>query len=144
MDTMQQVSQFRWVPRSDAALTVAKYLQPSVCFRLDEVQELPDLVERTITVEMSAPQKRAYKTMHDSMVMQLKEGTVTAANGGVVLTKLLQTSCGYVYMDNGKVGELDNQSRIDTVIDLVEATDRKIIIFANFKSAVAGLHAALY
>jgi SNF2 family DNA or RNA helicase len=140
---MTQLSQFRWMPRKDAAQTVAKYLQPSVRFSLDDVVELPDIVEREVTVAMGAKQRQAYLEIKRDAAAALASGTVTAVNGGVVYTKLLQTSCGYVYLDNGKIETLDNQARLDATMDIIDATARKVIVFCSYISAVHGVAEAL-
>ena len=139
-DTMINVSQFRWVPRKDANETVANLLQPSVRFSLDEIVELPPLVEREIQVPMGKRQQEVYNAMRDHASVMLKEGTVTASNGGVVFSKLLQASIGWVYGDEDrKVFELDNQERLKTLIDVILSADRKVIVFSPFKSATAGI-----
>ena len=142
-ETMLQVSQFKWVPRSDAATTVSKMLQPSVCFSLDDVTELPPLVERMIPVQQGKRQRDAYKDMADKASVQLKEGRITAQNGGIALNKLLQISAGYVYDDNGHAISLDNEHRTQTMLDLIESTDRKVIVFSAYKHLQKGIKEAL-
>lgn len=143
-DTMLQVSQFRWVPKKDAADRVAKILQPSVRFTLDEIVELPPLIEREIEVPIGARQKAVYDALRDHASALMKEGTVTAANGGVVFTKMLQASIGWIYGDdNRRIYALDNNDRIDALLDIIESAERKVIVFSPFKSATAGISEAL-
>jgi SNF2 family DNA or RNA helicase len=68
---------------------------------------------------------------------------ITAANAGAVLSKLLQISSGWVYSKAKGIVGLDNDDRVTTVVDLVTASDSKLIVFAAFKSALAGLSQAL-
>ena len=143
-DTMLQVSQFRWVPRKDAPETVSKLLQPAVRFSLDDIIELPPLIERDIEVPMGKDQQQFYDRMRDTAAVMLKEGTVTAANGGVMFSKMLQASCGWVYGDEDrKVHALDNQARLQALVDLIEAAEQKVIVFSPFKSATVGVAARL-
>ena len=93
-ETMIQVSQFKWVARNDTAGTVAKLLQPSVRYSLDDITELPPVITRDMQVELGPRQKAAYQQLKDHASVMLKEGTITAANGGVVFSKLLQASGG--------------------------------------------------
>lgn len=132
-ETMIQVSQFKWVPRNDASTTVAKLLQPAVCFSLDDVTELPPLVEREVQVVQGPRQRAAYKELQDHASVLLREGKITAANGGIVLNKMLQVSCGAVYMDDRKVAFLDNDARVAALLDLIDSTDRKVIVFSAYK-----------
>jgi SNF2 family DNA or RNA helicase len=138
-EVMIRVSQFKWDERKDASETIAKILQPSVAFTLEDVAELPPLIERQIDVEQGKRQRDAYKTMSDHCALWLKEGAITAANGGVVLSKLLQIACGYVYADGRKPVTLDNDMRLETVLDIIDNTDRKAIVFCPYLHAVAGL-----
>ena len=101
-ETMLQVTQFKWVPRKDAAETVSRVLQPAVRFTLDEIVELPPLIEREIVVPVGNRQKKIYDGLRDYAAVQLREGTITAANGGVVFSKMLQASCGWVYGEGEK------------------------------------------
>jgi SNF2 family DNA or RNA helicase len=139
-DTMIPVNQFKWVPRNDAKETVARLLQPSVRFSLDEVTELPPLIERFVEVEMGTRQRATYDAIRDYASAMLKEGTITAANGGVVFSKMLQVSCGWVYSDKDRqVIPLDNTYRLQALLDIIAASERKLIVFSPFKSATAGI-----
>jgi len=143
-DTMINVSQFRWVPRKDAHETVAKVLQPATRFTLDEIVELPPVIYRDIEVPIGARQQKVYDALKEHASALLKEGTITAANGGVVFTKLLQASIGWVYGDEDrKVFALDNHDRIDALVDIIQSAERKVIVFSPFKSATAGIDFAL-
>jgi SNF2 family DNA or RNA helicase len=143
-ETMLQVSQFKWVPRSDAAQVVAKLLQPSVCFSLDDVTELPPLIERVVPVAQGQRQRAAYKELQNNASVLLREGRITAQNGGIVLNKMLQISCGAVYMDDGGTALLDNDARLQAMIDIIESTDRKVIVFSAYKHVQACIEAALF
>jgi SNF2 family DNA or RNA helicase len=143
VETMVQVSQFKYVARNDAAQTVAKLLQPAVRYTLDDITELPPVVVRDVEVQIGKRQHAVYQQMKDHASVMMKEGTITAANGGVVFSKMLQASLGWVYDNDGKTVALDNQDRIDALIDLVESAERKVIVFSPFKSATAGISGAL-
>lgn len=142
-ETMLQVSQFKWVAKNDAAQTVAKILQPSVRYSLDDITELPPVIIRDVEVAIGPRQQQAYAQLKEHASVMLKEGKITAANGGVVFSKLLQTSLGWVYDNDGKVVELDNHDRLDACMDIVDAAERKVLIFSPFKSATRGISAAL-
>lgn len=131
-ETMIQINQFRWVPRNDAGQVVVKLLQPSVRYSLDDVVELPELIERPMDIEQGPRQRAAYKELKDHAVALLREGSVTAVNGGVVFTKLLQVSCGYVYLNDGTYAVLDNEMRLQTLLEIIEGAQRKVICFAPY------------
>lgn len=139
-DTMVQVSQFKWVPRNDAKNTVAKVLQPSVRFSLDDIVELPPIIFRDVEVEMGKRQKAVYDALREHAAALLKEGTITAVNGGVVFSKLLQTSLGWVYSDKDReIIPLDNAKRLEALLDIIDSCEHKMLVFSPFKSATAGI-----
>lgn len=142
-ETMLQVSQFKWMPRKDASDTIAKTLSPAVRYTLDEITELPPVVIRDYEVSLGTRQRAVYDAWKDHASVLLREGTITAANGGVVFSKMLQTSLGWVYDNDGNAVKLDNQERIDALLDLIESADRKVLVFSPFKSATKGISEAL-
>jgi len=142
-DTMIRVGQWKWVAKRAAADIVARVLSPAVRFTLDEIVELPPVVEREIQIEMGSRQTATYNMLKDHAAALLKEGTITAVNGGVVYSKLLQTSIGWVYGDDGETYELDNQDRIDALMDIIESAENKLIVFSPFISAMEGIAKSL-
>jgi SNF2 family DNA or RNA helicase len=138
-DTMLQVSQFKWLPRNDAADTVSRLLQPSVRYTLDDLVELPPVIYRDMKVALGTRQKNAYETLKNQASVMLKEGTVTANNGGILFNKLLQVSVGWLYDNDGKTIDLDNDQRMLTLLDIIESAERKVIVFSPYKSATAGI-----
>jgi SNF2 family DNA or RNA helicase len=142
-ETMLQVSQFKWVPKKTAAETVAQVLQPAVRFALQEIVELPPVIEREMQVEMGERQRATYLMLKEHAAVQLREGTITAVNGGVLYSKLLQTSIGWVYGNDGKTYELDNGERIKALIDLIHSVEAKVIVFSPYIHTMEGVSAAL-
>lgn len=147
-ETMVQVSQFIWRPKKTAAETVARVLQPAVRYTLDEIVELPPLYERIVQVEMGIRQRATYQMLKDHAAVQLKEGTITAVNGGVLYSKLLQTSIGWVYGNKGETYELDNHKRIEALLDIIQSnidslSEAKIIVFVPFIHTLDGVTAAV-
>lgn len=98
---MQKVTNFKWVPKENATDTVFKALQPAIRFTKEECLDLPDMVYVKRTVEMTRQQKKYYKQLKDTMVMQAAGEQITAANAAVNMNKLLQISSGAVYTDDG-------------------------------------------
>jgi len=140
---MIKVSEFRWVPKRDAADTVFAAMQPAVRFTLDDVAEIPDGVVRPIEVPMGKRQAAIYKLMKDHAHAAVEAGDVTAANAGAVLSKLLQISMGYVYNSKGETVSLDNDLRLDILMSLIADTDQKVIVFSPFKHALHGIFARI-
>jgi SNF2 family DNA or RNA helicase len=138
-ELMTKVSDFKWVPKRDAIDKVYEAMQPSVRFTLDDVVELPDLIERTIDIDMGKEQKRVYDTMMQHARVMAQSHEITALNAGAVLMKLLQISTGYVYTRDGRTVSLDNDMRLQALVDNVNASAHKVIVFCPFKHTLAGV-----
>jgi len=142
-ETMHRVTQFKFVPKKDAYDRVFRAMQPSVRFTLDDVVELPDVVERALDVTMGSKQTYVYEEMRKHSLVAIQEHKITAVNAGVALNKMLQISLGYVYTRNGSVVPLDNDKRLDAIVDAVRSTDHKVLIFVPFTHALQGIHKKL-
>lgn len=140
---MTKVTQFRFVPKADAVERAFLALQPAVRFTLDDVVELPELVERTIDVALGPKQEAVYKQLADKAYAAVAANEITAANAGAVMSKLLQVSAGWVYTGDGTTIPLDNDKRIEALIDAINGTSNKVLVFAPFKHALAGIGEAL-
>jgi len=140
---MTKISVFKFVPRPDAVATAFRMLQPAVRFSMDDVTELPETVYRTIDVPLSTEQQQAYVKLVQHFHVQIKGGAITAVNAGVALSKLLQVSGGWVYAPAPKVVALDVDERVRTLIDLIEANEQKVIVYAPYRHVQDGLSVAL-
>lgn len=142
-DVMIRRTQFKYDARPDAIERVYRVLQPAVRFTLNDVMELPELVERVQEVELGTEQKRVYDAMVKHAKAAVAGGEIDAMNAGAVLNKLLQISTGYVYKRDGTVVGLDNEARVAAVVDAVSASEGKILVFAPFKHSLSGIADAL-
>jgi SNF2 family DNA or RNA helicase len=142
-EVMNKITQFKWIPKRDALERVYEVMQPAVRFTLDDVVELPDLVERTIEIEMGPKQAKVYKQMEDHAHTLIQSKEITAMNAGAVLSKLLQISTGYVYTREKEIVSLDNDERLTALVDAVNSTDRKVIVFVPFVHALEGIYKRL-
>jgi SNF2 family DNA or RNA helicase len=142
-ETMVRITQFKWVPKREAVDIVHRVMQPAVRYTLDDVVELPDLVERQVDVELGDKQAEVYNQMASTAFTMIQQDQITAMNAGAVLSKLLQISCGWVYTRDGRTVPLDNDKRLQRLLDDVEATERKVIVFVPYKHALAGIYETL-
>lgn len=138
-EVMSRVTQFKWVPKPDAIERAFAAMQPSVRYTLDDIVELPDLIERTMDIELGTNQAKVYKQMklHAHAAILAKE--ITAVNAGAALSKLLQISTGWVYTREKEVVALDNEPRLQALVDTIEAAERKVIVFVPFVHALNGI-----
>jgi SNF2 family DNA or RNA helicase len=139
---MQKVTTFKWMSRPDALETCRKVLQPSIRFSLDECKDLPDtnFVGRKTT--LTKQQEKAFKEMKDQAVTVFSGGEVTAANTAVMLSKLLQISCGVVYGEDTTL-VIDASERYNTLTELLTEIGDKAIIFVPLKGVQVWLQQKL-
>jgi len=130
--TMQQVSQFRWIPKAEANDVVHKVMQPAVRFKRDDCLELPPVSFAYHKVQQSKEQERVYKELIRKLTMAFAEGEVTAMNEGVLFSKLLQIASGWVYTKDKNIVDLGSKNRLDDLTDIIDQSDGKIIVFADF------------
>lgn len=142
-ELMRKVTNFKWVPKEDSAQKAYEVLQPSVRFTLEDVKELPPYISRRVDVEMGPKQRTVYEEIRKSCISIINGETVSAANAGVLLNKLLQISLGYVYSEKKGVVTLDNHNRLNAVVDLLSSGCGKALVFTSFKHSLAGLAAAI-
>lgn len=134
---MRQVTQFKWVATPNAREIVHDAMQPSVRFSLTDVMELPPTIYQTRHVELEDTAKLAYKKLFDRMAMLTDQGqAITAVNEGILQSKLMQVSLGYIYTDKRGIYQLPNDSRLDAIREVVEGTTRKTIVFVPFLHAL--------
>lgn len=137
--TTYQASAYIRLPKKEATEIVANALQPAVRFTLDDVTELPECVERQVDILQGPVQEKAYRSLKSAAYAMLKDGQVTAVNAAVVLNKLLQVSMGYVYRDDAGTSILDNDARLEKLLECVEQTERKLIVFVPYIHAINGV-----
>ena len=133
---MTQVTTYKWVPKPDAYQTAYSILQPGVRYKKEDCVDLPPVTYQTLDCEMTKAQKEAYKEMQEELIMDVDGSTVTAANAGVKLNKLMQVCCGEVYDNTGKARSVDASSRLRLCGEIVEQARNKVIVFVPFTAAL--------
>ena len=100
--------------------------------RQDECSDIPEKMYKYIDVDLTPEQDKYYKQMKNMAIVQLSNmQIVTAAMVMTRLQKLNEIVCGFLRdPDSGDVTEIPN-NRIDTVLQILEETDRKVIIWSN-------------
>lgn len=140
---MTKINNFKWIPKPEAIERAMKMLQPNVRFDLDAVVELPEVVSRTVDVPLTPTQTKVYKTLATQFKADVDGGTVTAVNAAVAMGKLLQVSGGWVYAQ--QVGAIpcfkddEPMPRHQTLVDLINENERKVIVYVPFRHAIDGL-----
>jgi SNF2 family DNA or RNA helicase len=140
---MNKVTQFKWAPKREAPDIVHQALQPSIRFTKEQCLDLPPVITMTREVPMTPQQKKYYEMLKDRMLIQAAGETISAVNAAAGVSKLLQISCGAAYTESGEVVEFDAAPRLAVLEEILEETNRKVIIFALFTSSIDAVHTHL-
>lgn len=131
--TMNKINAFKFLPRADWLDTVHKAMQPSVRYTREE---LPITTTAQRHVELSPEQKKTFEAVRLQLKSEEEEGTVRAVNEADKLMKLVQVAAGAVYTTDGDTVLLDNKARVAEVLDIVEQSEGKVIVFVPFIAAL--------
>lgn len=141
--TMNKITTFKWAPKHDARDKVFAALQPAIRFTKEQCLDLPPVVKMTREVPMTPMQKKYYDKIKNDMLVTVAGQTISAVNKAAVVNKLLQVSAGAVYSEDGEVVEFDAAPRMNVLLEIMNETDRKVIIFAMYRSSIDGIEAFL-
>ena len=140
---MNKITMFKWAPKPDAKNLVFEALQPAIRFTKAQCLDLPPVVTVTREVALTPQQAKYYNLLKDSMMIHAAGETISAVNAAASVSKLLQISCGAAYTDDHEVVEFDASPRLSVIEEILEETDRKVLIFALFRSSIDALHTHL-
>lgn len=139
--TMKKIADRKWIPQVGWEKKVFDALQPAVRFKSSDVLDLPPLQMMYNEAELTADQNKAYNHLKKEGAINLGNGSITAANAGVEVFKLLQIAAGVVKLD-GQQGEdaevlkLPPKGRLKVMDEIIEGSDNKVIVFASYKAVV--------
>jgi SNF2 family DNA or RNA helicase len=140
---LTKVTQFKWVPKPSAAAYVHNLLQPAIRFEKKDCLDLPEVTHTERDAPLTPQQMKYYKLLRDEMLLEAAGEEVSAVNAATKLNKLLQISGGAVYSDDGNVVEFDVSSRMNVILEAIEETANKVLVFVPFTHTIALLRARL-
>lgn len=129
--TMQQITSFKWIPRTNALDTCKRVLQPSIRYDLAQCKDLPETVYIDRQCDLTPEQLGAFKEMQDEACVAGAD--ISAANAAVLFQKLLQIACGVAYNDDKENVVFDDAGRVDTLLEIMEELGDKCIVFVPLR-----------
>jgi SNF2 family DNA or RNA helicase len=127
---------YKYVPRSGADKVIYKKLSPLV-LRMDvrDLLDMPPLigVNPPLRVEVELPQKAMaqYLQMENTLITQVEDGLVVAANAAAMSTKCRQIANGGIYTEpNGKKWAHIHEAKVDAVEEIIEELQGKPALVA--------------
>jgi SNF2 family DNA or RNA helicase len=133
---MQQITRFKWIPKSYAKNMVFDALQPAIRFEKAQCLDLPPLVYQTREVPLSSMVLKYYQQLKSQMLIEAAGEQISAVNAAAQLSKLLQISGGAIYTDTKEVVEFDISPRLNALMEVFEETEQKVIIFVPFRHTI--------
>ena len=142
-EVMNKITMFKWAPKATAAERVHRALQPAIRYTKAQCMDLPPVMTLTREVPLTPQQAKYYNLLKTQMLVQAAGETITAVNAAAALNKLLQISAGVAYTDTKEVVEFDSTPRLNVLLEALEQTDRKVIVFALFRASIDNISAFL-
>jgi SNF2 family DNA or RNA helicase len=144
METMMQVSQFKWTPRRDGYERARALLSPSIRFDIASVWDGPPITTQQRHVELTPDQKRKLEELKRDLAVTLNGGKqIDAINEAAKRTKFLQIIQGAIYDEGHKSHLIDAEPRLREIEDVIEGTNRKVVIFVNLTNVLNLLYKRL-
>lgn len=107
-----------------------------------ECLDLPDKWYVKRDVELTEEQVKAYNEMKNFALAQMSEGLVSTSNALTQLMRLHQIVCGHTKTDDGTIVHIPNK-RLQELLDTIEETSGKIIIWATYRPDIEAIKLAL-
>jgi SNF2 family DNA or RNA helicase len=106
--------------------------------------DLPPKVYKNVYFDMLPKQREAYELMAEEARIQLDDGDILSVHELAALVKMQQITSGFVKLPSGDIQYVaENNPRLETLLDVIEDIDGKIIIWARFREEIAAIVKAL-
>lgn len=96
--------------------------------RFEDCVDIPENHKYSIATELSPKHRKIYDQLEDDSLAFIGKTSVTAINGAVLATKLLQAASGAVYNDDGRYSPIATD-RYELVLDLVEEREHTVVFY---------------
>jgi len=108
----------------------------------EECLDLPDKIYTRREVELTPEQTKAYDQMK-LMALTLIDGNLMSTNNALTqLMRLQQICCGHVKYDDGRQEDIPS-NRIKELLNVLEESSSKVIIWANYRRDIENIKVAL-
>ena len=91
--------------------------------------KMPELVMNNYPVQLSDDERERYEELRQTLVLQLPEADITAANAAALSGKLLQMANGAIYDDDRQPIRIHDR-KLDALEDLIEGANGKPVLVA--------------
>jgi len=121
--------QYNWELKTGSAERIAKAIAGNVYVMPDYRDQLPPIRYETVELDMPDEVNSKYVEMAESMVLELHgSGEAEAPNAAVLVSKLQQIACGFVYDIAGEPLPISDY-RINAAVDLILANPKTLVVY---------------
>lgn len=124
----QIIYSYKPLPGAEKAI-YGKIADVTISMKSNDHLQMPELVSSEYEVRLSDDEQEHYDNLKNDLVLQLKDGEITAANAAALSNKLSQMANGAVYDDVGGVKHIHDR-KLDALEDLIEAANGKPVLVA--------------
>lgn len=129
-DKRNQQIVFSYKPRPGAESAIYEKISDiTISMKSQDYLDMPECLMNEILVRLSAKERKAYDTMKQELVAQIKGEEITAANAAALSNKLLQMANGAIYAEDGSIVQLHDH-KLEALEDLIEAANGKPVLIA--------------
>jgi SNF2 family DNA or RNA helicase len=108
----------------------------------EDCLDLPPKVFIKRHISLTPDQKKIYEQMKEQAIAHLNGKVTTTMTVLTQLMRLHQITCGYVTADDGTTQQVES-NRLNELMSILEDTDGKVIIWANYQTSVSDIMKAL-
>ena len=108
----------------------------------EDCLDLPPKVFIKRHIALTPEQKKVYEQMKKAAIAVLNGKVTTTMTVLTQLMRLHQITCGYVAADDGTTQQVES-NRLNELMSVLEDTDGKVIIWANYQMSVSEIMQAL-
>jgi SNF2 family DNA or RNA helicase len=108
----------------------------------DDCLDLPPKTFMKRVITLTPEQHKVYQQMKKLALAQLNGKVITTTNALTQLMRLHQITCGHFKSDDGEIQSIPN-NRLNQLMDVIDETEGKIVIWAHYQYDVAEIIKAL-
>ena len=133
-----------WRNRANCPQIIHRTMQPNIRFDKKDIMDLPPVVRQKRDCELSKEQAVAYERMRTQMITMTENGEVIEAIHKASLSqKLFQIALGTAIASDKSIIELNNRPRINTILEVINESQSKVVIFCPYTGAIDDLYRKL-
>ena len=133
---MNKVTAFKWAAKPTAQGIVHNILQPAIRFEKSQCLDLPPVTFAERDAPLTPQQQKYYTMLKKQLLIETAGEEISAINAAVLVNKLLQVAGGAVYSDTGEVIEFDVSNRLNVVLEVIEESSHKVLVFIPFTHTI--------